>query len=127
MTAEDYRNAGLRLSLQVSQEEITRAESDVTAAYIRNVAPAALSTDSDVKACVMQLTFILLLRRTAVATRAGGKVKETPSLSTTGYPSQSDMDNADRLLRKVQTVTGLPSKLVDDICGIYYRNQFIGL
>lgn len=127
MNAEDYRNAGLRLSMQVSQLEIDRAETDVKAAYIAKVAPAYVMTDSDVKAAVMQLAFILLLIRTAVATRSGGKVKESPNLSTAGYASQSDKDNADRLLRKVQTVQGLPSKLVDDICGIYYRTQFLGL
>lgn len=127
MTAEDYKNAGYRLSLQVSQAEITRAEADVTAAYIKKVAPLASTTDADVKAAIMQLAFILLLQRTAVATRSGGKVKESPSLSTAGYPSQGDMDNADRLLRKVQTVTGLPSTLVDDIACVYFRNQFIKL
>jgi hypothetical protein len=51
----------------------------------------------------------------------------SPSLSEAGYPTQSDMENADRLLRKVQTAAGLPSKLVDDIAGIYYRTQFVGL
>ena len=127
MTAEDYKSAGLRLSAQVSQAEIDRAEADVTGAYVAKVAPEYDATDADVKAAVMQLAFILLLIRTSVVTRAGGKVKESPSLSTAGYPTQSDKDNADRLIRKVQTVTGLPSKLVDDICGIYYRNQFIGL
>lgn len=127
MTAEDYKNAGYRLSLQVSQTEISRAETDVISAYIKKVAPEALDTDTAVKACIMQLAFILLLIRTAVATRSGGKVKESPNLSTAGYPSQSDKDNADRLLRKVQTLPGLPSKLVDDIAHIYYRNEFIGL
>lgn len=127
MTAEDYKSAGLRLSAQVSQAEIDRAEADVTGAYVAKVAPEYDTTDADVKAAVMQLAFILLLIRTSVVTRAGGKVKESPSLSMAGYPTQSDKDNADRLIRKVQTVTGLPSKLVDDICGIYYRNQFIGL
>lgn len=127
MTAEDYKNAGYRLSLQVSQAEITRAETDVTAAYIKKVAPLASTTDTDVKAAIMQLAFILLLNRHAVATRSGGKTKETPQQSTNAYASQGDVDNADRLLRKVQTVSGLPSKLVDDIAGIYYRNTYIAL
>ena len=127
MTVQDYKDAGLRLSAQVSELEIDRAETDVKDAYLAKVAPAYVMTDTDVKAAVMQLAFILLLIRTAVATRSGGKVKESPNLSTAGYPTQSDKDNADRLLRKVQTVSGLPSKLVDDICGIYYRTQFIGL
>lgn len=127
MNAEQYRNAGYRISMQVSQAEISRAEADVTEAYIAKVAPSYSTTDADIKAAIMQLAFILLLHRTAVATRSGGKEKTSPSLSENGYPSQSDFDNADRLLRKVQTIGGNVSVLVDDICGIYYRNKFMAL
>ena len=127
MTAVQYQQAGYRVSLQVTQTEIERAEADVTAAYIAKVAPTFSATDTDVVAAVMQLAAILLLNRHAVATRSGGKTKDTPQQSTNAYASQGDVDNADRLLRKVQTVSGLPSKLVDDIAGIYYRNTFIGL
>lgn len=127
MNAEQYRQAGYRVSMQVSQAEISRAEADVTEAYIARVAPSYSTTDADVKAAVMQLAFILLLQRTAVATRSGGREKTAPSLSEDGYPGASDLENADRLLRKVQTEKGLASTLVDDICGIYYRNKFIAL
>lgn len=127
MTAIDYQNAGFRVSQQVMQSEIDRAENDVKEAYIAKVAPVYSSTDADVKAAIMQLAVILMLRRSAVATRSGGKVKQSPSLSENGYPNETDIDNADRLLRKVQTVSGIPSKLVDDIAGIYYRTQFVGL
>lgn len=126
MNAQDYNNAGYRLSMQVVDKDIQRAENDVIKAYIGKVTTYD-GSDADQKAAIMQLAFILLLQRSAVVTRAGGKTKETPSLSSAGYPSQSDVDNADRLLRKVQTIQGLPSKLVDDICGIYYRTKFIGL
>lgn len=127
MTAEQYRSAGYRVSLQVTQAEIDRAEGEVKEAYIAKLAPTYSATDADVIAAVMQLTVILLLNRHAVATRSGGKTKETQQQSTNAYASQGDLDNADRLLRKVQTVSGLPSKLVDDIAGIYYRNTYIAL
>lgn len=127
MTTEDYKAAGYRVSGQVSQQEIDRAERDVSEAYIAKVNPSASATDADVKAAVMQLAVILLLNRHAVATRSGGKTKESPQLSQNAYASQGDVENADRLLRKVQTVDGFPSKLVDDIACIYYRNVFLGL
>jgi hypothetical protein len=127
MTTEDYKAAGFRLSAQVSPQEIDRAEKDVTEAYIAKVTPSFDSTDADVKAAVMQLAVILLLNRHAVATRSGGKTKESQQLSQNAYASQEDLENADRLLRKVQTVDGFPSKLVDDIACIYYRNVFLGL
>lgn len=127
MTAQEYIAKGFRISGQVLQQEIDRAEREVVEAYIAKVAPAYSMTDADVKEAVMQLAVILLLQRHAVATRSGGKNKQSPNLSTDGWPNQGDVENADRLLRKVQTVSGLTSKLVDDIAGIYFRTQFVSL
>lgn len=127
MTKQDYINEGFRISMQIDDKELQRAEKEVSEAYIVKVKPNYSTTDFDTKIAVMQLAVILLLQRNAVVTRAGGKTKLSPSLSEAGYPSQSDMENADCLLRKIQTVDGLPSTLVDDICNIYYRNKYIGL
>ena len=127
MTAAEYIAKGFRVSGQVLQTEIDRAEREVVAAYIAKVAPAYSLTDADTKEAVMQLAVILLLQRHAVATRSGGKNKQSPNLSSDGWPNQGDVDNADRLLRKVQTEKGITSKLVDDIAGIYYRTQFVSL
>ena len=133
MEASAYRDSGYRLSLQVSQGEINRAEADVKAAYLDRIYADYVTPTALIQSAMMQLAFILLLQRSAVATRSGGKVKTSPD-SVSGYPSQEDMDNADRLLRLMQetyyhsgAVQGHPSKIVDDICGIYYRNQFLGL
>lgn len=127
MTAQEYIAKGFRVSGQVLQTEIDRAEQDVKEAYIAKVAPTYSATDADVKAAVMQLAVILLTNRHAVATRSGGKTKDTPQLSQNAYASQGDVENADRLLRKVQTEKGITSKLVDDIAGIYFRTQFVSL
>ena len=127
MTAAEYIAKGFRVSGQVLQAEIDRAEREVVAAYIAKVAPAYSLTDADTKEAVMQLAVILLLQRHAVATRSGGKNKQSPNLSSDGWPNQGDVDNADRLLRKVQTEKGITSKLVDDIAGIYFRTQFVSL
>ena len=127
MTAQEYIAKGFRISVHVLQTEIDRAEREVTEAYIAKVAPSYSLTDTAVKEAVMQLAVILLLQRHAVATRSGGKNKQSPNLSTDGWPNQGDVENADRLLRKVQTVSGLTSKLVDDIAGIYFRTQFVSL
>ena len=127
MTVQEYIAKGFRISGQVLQAEIDRAEREVKEAYIAKVAPDYSDTDADVKEAVMQLAVILLLQRHAVATRSGGKNKQSPNLSTDGWPNQGDVENADRLLRKVQTVSGLTSKLVDDIAGIYFRTQLVSL
>lgn len=126
MDAAEYKAMGYRVSLQVSQPEIDRAERDVIAAYVSKVTTYD-SADGTHKEAVMQLASILLLRRSAVATRSGGKVKQSPAESSAGYPEQCDIDNADRLLREINTVGSMVSQLVDDICGIYYRQTFVGL
>lgn len=131
MDAATLKEAGYRVSAQVSDEEVAKAAADVEAAYVRPILDFDRPT-AVVQAAIMQLTYILLLRRHAVATRSGGKVKLSPSLSETAGPTQQDLEEADRRLRAIQTSTtdatqGLPSKLVDDIAGIYYRNTFLGI
>lgn len=126
MDANEYREAGYRVSLQVSQAEIDRAEREVTEAYIAKVAPSFDAENTTIKACVMSLASILLIQRHAVATRAGGKVKQSPTMSDNAEPTQGDLDNADCLLRAVSVVK-FPSRVVDDICGLYYRRKFLGL
>ena len=134
MTANAMKAAGFRVSAQVSDAEVERAMSEALKCYVKPLTGMTDSeisdlsdTDTAIVNAAMQVAYVLLLRRRAVATRAGGKDKLTPTQSENAYPSQSDVDDADSLLRQVQTVDGIPSKMVDDIAGIYYRNTFIGL
>lgn len=136
MKAIDLYNAGYRTSLQLSDEEVDKAWREAIAAYVgkvsvvayNNAVPAPTQAQND---AAMQLAFILLLQRHAVATRSGGKTKQSPSLSENTGPSESDVRNADRLLRIAQAgnggIAGEPSKLVDDIAHIYYRNVYMSL
>lgn len=124
MTAQEYNTAGYRVSTLIPQPEITRAENDVKAAYI-----AKLTTDdttTTAKAAIMQLVFVLLCQRNTSATRSGGKLKLSPQLSENAQARQSDYDNADRLLRQLQSephgIAGNIAQMVDDICLIYMRN-----
>lgn len=124
MTAQDFIDNGFRVSTQIPQAEIDRAVNDVTAAYVAKV---TTDTTSDAtKAAIMQLAFILLCQRNTSATRAGGKLKLSPALSDNAQPRQSDYDNADRLLRQLQSephgIVGNIAEMVDDICLIYMRN-----
>lgn len=131
MDAATMRNAGYRISLQVSDEEVDLAASDVETAYVKRIFDFDRPSGAELNA-IMCLAYILILQRHSVATRAGGKTKLSPSLSTDSGPTQQDFAKADMLLRKVQeaheeAAQGLPSTLVDDICGIYYRTNFVGL
>ena len=127
MTTSELRNAGYRVSAQVSDTEVSRAAQEVTEAYIAKVSSVGQQLTPDQNEAAMQLVTILLIRRSAVATRSGGKEKTSPQLSERADASQGELDNADRLLRKIQTVAGNISELVDDIASIYYRRIFIGL
>lgn len=137
-TAQQFIDNGFRVSEQIRQSELNRATMDAFMCYVGKVSKITVTPDghimhtSEQAEAAMQIAYILLLQRSAVATRAGGKLKLSPSLSDVGYPSQQDYSNADRLLRKLQevgpdAVTGDASKLVDDIAGIYYRNLNLSL
>lgn len=124
MTAQDFIANGYKVSLQIQQGEIDRAVADVTAAYVDKVTTD--NTTATASAAVMQLAFILLCQRNTFATRAGGKLKLSPQLSDNAQARQTDYDNADRLLRKLQAATGgiagQIDKMVDDICMVYMRS-----
>lgn len=134
MTAQDLKEQGFRVSGLVSEAEVTRAAGDVMDAYIMKVYDEFDRPTNHIREAWMQLTVILLLQRHAVATRSGGKTKLTPSQSENAYPTHQDFENADRLLRRIQAEEanngarqGNLSEIVDDICGIYYRKNFLAL
>ena len=124
MTAQDFISNGYKVSLQIQQGEIDRAVADVTAAYVDKV--TIDNTTTTARAAIMQLAFILLCQRNTFATRAGGKLKLSPQLSDNAQARQTDYDNADRLLRQLQTgtggIAGKIDKMVDDICMVYMRS-----
>ena len=138
ITAQQFIDNGFRVSQQLPQAELDRATMDAFMCYVGKVSRITVTPDEHIihtqpqAEAAMQIAYILLLQRSAVATRAGGKLKLSPSLSDAGYPSQQDYSNADRLLRRLQeigpgAVAGDVSKLVDDIAGIYYRNVNLSL
>ena len=138
ITAQQFIDKGFRVSQQLPQAELDRAAMDAFICYVGKVSRITVTPDNTILRtpeqgeAAMQIAYILLLQRSAVATRAGGKLKLSPSLSDAGYPSQQDCSNADRLLRRLQdigpgAVAGDVSKLVDDIAGIYYRNVNLSL
>ena len=138
ITAQQFIDNGFRVSQQLPQAELDRATMDAFMCYVGKVSRITVTPDNTILRtpeqgeAAMQIAYILLLQRSAVATRAGGKLKLSPSLSDAGYPSQQDYSNADRLLRRLQEIGPVPvagdvSKLVDDIAGIYYRNVNLSL
>lgn len=130
MLVEDMKAAGYRISMQVVEEEAQLASNDVWEAYVKKLHDTDRPSVSD-KNAILQLTYILLLQRHAVATCSGGKTKNSPSLSENAGPTQQDFEKADMLLKSVQAqegaIHGNVSELVDDICGIYYRNIYMAL
>lgn len=121
MTAEQYKNAGFRLSQLIAQAEIDRAERDVRAAYIEPIVGDMESEQVD--AAVMELAYMLLLKRNCFATRSGAKEKATPQ----GYTAQIDAIQrecaaaCDLRLQELRALDGaVQSAKVNDICGIYF-------
>lgn len=131
MTKQWYLEQGYKLSAQIEEAEIARAEADVTAAYVAPIVGTSKNVQVEmVQKAVGNLAFLLLLQRSIFATRAGAKV-------AAGYNSQSA--NAWDVLQQeasachlaLETLRKQPgtnaNAEVCDICKIYFKTNFISL
>lgn len=129
MNVQDYRAAGYGLSQLIDQAKITRAEKDVVAAYIvplvGHVPTQDESETEPLKTAIMSLAFLLVQQRSATATRAGAKEKNTPQSVT---PAYEDMlrQNAPSCVLALQMIGGgkNPADLCSDICGLFFRTSY---
>jgi hypothetical protein len=119
------------VSAQLDAKEISRAESDVEAAYIKPIMSVATGTPSDdvVQNTTANLAFLLLLQRSTFLTRAGAKMK-------TGYNSQSATDweqlqdaatTCHMWLEKMKEEAGVANPKIVDICKIYFKTNYISM
>ena len=127
MTKQEYQDKGFRLSLQVEQADIDRAEKAVIDAYI-----APLTDDRTgelVVSAIMNFAFLLLLQHSLYNTRSGAKSVNITSATT---PSNEDV------LRQCawechQSLQALRDEVVKadvkvlDICRIYFSTNFFAM
>lgn len=127
MTAQEYQQAGLALSLQVQQSEIDRAEEKVTSAYIRPIVGEYDSTDEAQKAAVMELAYLFLLQTAnAKMTRAGAKqVNITSGNNVSQYEVlQQQAHSCAIALRELERMNAKQNTRFDDICRIFFKTNF---
>lgn len=124
MTRDEYIGAGYRMSTQVSQQEIDRAESLIVAAYV----PEGLSESEPFRAALMALSYLYLLRHHSINTRVGGARPEVTSAQLTAdnatlaeYARECDM-----LLSRAYTEVGreFDKHKITDIDGIYFLKDY---
>lgn len=129
MTKQWYQEQGYKMSSQIEQTEIDRAERDVTAAYIVPIVGSATISASVRQNAIAELAFLLLLQRSIFATRAGAKTK-------TGYNSQDAGEwallaqcahTAHAALQAVRVEAQNMDAEVTDLCKIYFKSNFISL
>lgn len=126
MTKEEYQNAGFRLSLQIEQADIDRAEKAVTDAYI---APITSDFTTDVaKAAIMNFAFLYLLQHSIFATRAGAKTVQITSASA---PTDDNILrqctwDCHAALQALYNTVGNETAKVLDICRIYFKTNYFG-
>lgn len=117
------------MSSLISEEEIGRFEALASTCYTRRIISRSGGTAE--MAAVMALTWIGLCRSNTFATRAGGKEKMTPQLSSRSEVSRFDIEEADRHLRELQKLQGAKQgtieSLVDDVFGIYFNSSYTNI
>lgn len=127
ITAATLNAAGYRVGTLVDENLISRLETIVNECYIEPIIGTIDASDTEATAAAQQLVVIALGLQNTIVTRAGAKVKMSPSLSERAYNvTQTDYQNADRLLRGLQTRTGATTGrldgIVDDVLHIYFRS-----
>lgn len=135
MTAKEYQEHGFRLSLQVQQAEIMRAENAVYGAYlaktygdktqaeVEQVTSAdGWATNATLAECVANLAFLYLAQKSVLATRSGGKVPNALSATTAGgWDNLAQAASSCALsLQRCNVDDGN----MDDICGIYFKSNY---
>lgn len=154
MTAKEYILHGYRLSLQVPQADIDRAEQDAIVCYYLpllgiydqsgadiDALRADLLSDSSwsgEKYCVARaiagVAFLLLLQRTQYATRSGAVVPTAEGATTqSGWDTLAMaakdcaiyVGNMQRYLsEQAENPQAVMTAKVRDICGIYFSTNF---
>lgn len=130
MTKQEYQNAGFRLSLQVEQSDIDRAEREVTEAYCKPLAPGLDVTNEAYKNAVMNLAFLWLLQHSIYGTRSGAKGVQVTSAT---MPTNADIlrecaYDCHFSLQALRVEANTPEKIrVDDICRIYFSTNFFSM
>lgn len=133
MNVQDYKIAGYPISQQISQDVIDRAESDVQAAYITPlVRNATVDCDVEAREALMACACYLVMQRSIVATRAGGKEKQTAqSTHADRWALLEQWSGACRVrLQALAEKVGVCSvrSLIDDrLCGFYFSTLYLGM
>lgn len=130
MTKQEYQNAGFRLSLQTEEEDIIRAEREVTEAYCKPIAPELNTTNVAYRIAVMNLAFLWLLQHSIFGTRSGAKGVQITSATT---PTNADILrecawDCHLALQRLKTAANTPDEVrVTDICRIYFSTNYFAL
>lgn len=127
MNATQLNAAGYRVGTLVDGDLINRIDGIVRESYIVPIIGTIQQDDTDAESAAQQLVVIALGLQNTIVTRAGAKVKLSPSLSDRAYNvTQTDYENAHRLLKKLQARPGATQGrldgIVDDVLHIYFRS-----
>lgn len=123
MEVQDYRADGYNLSQYIDQKVLSRAEADIQAAYLAPFVSDYDAEEEPYRSAIMVLSYLCIMQRQAVATRAGGKSKFVAQSAT---PTQTELREqyarqADLYLRQID---GFNPSEVNDICGIYFKSNY---
>lgn len=130
MTKQEYQEAGFRLSLQVEQNDIDRAEREVTEAYCKPLAPELNTISLAYRNAVMNLAFLWLLQHALFGTRSGAKGVQVTSAST---PTSADVLrecawDCHSALQALRIIANTPESVrVNDICRIYFSTNYFAM
>lgn len=128
MTPTEYQNMGYRVSLQLEQAIIDRAETTAMECYVLPILPQAQTTDINVKRCVIALSYLLMCQDNVFVTRSGAKEKQSPMQSQTPQAekvSSEQVAECGRLLEVLKKRDGAnENPKIVDVAKIYFKTNY---
>jgi len=128
MTATDYQNNGYKVSLQLSQNIINKAETTAMSAYVLPILPTATTQDTDVKSAVMALAYLIMCRDNVFVTRSGARSKNSPNNSEkveAQLVTNENVAECARLLDIVRLKDGaLRNPQIVDVAKIFFKTNY---
>lgn len=131
MTKEMYILLGYRVSINIDQALIDRAERDVYDAYIAPILPSSTIDDEEITVSLMELAYVRMCAiANAVVTKSGTKEKTSASSVSADYESIAALHRPVCKMR-IEALRLMPSAIkdakVNDILKLYYKTKFFSI
>lgn len=127
LTVVSLKAHGFNVSQQLDQSKVDRAEEEIKANYFTPLFSGAIDyTVEPYYTALASLVFLLLVKRNVIVTRTGTE-KKANEFANSVYESELSeaIQSAAASYKSVRALRTIADGRPTDICGIYFKTNFI--